>query len=82
MSEQLLTDDEKPESCQCCGWDTEDLLSFSPPGIERTFWLCWVCDCSFASKAEIYPRQVDLVDVLKTIAWGINYLKESGGRGE
>ena len=75
MSERLLTDDEKPESCQCCDWETEDLISFFHHGRQRIFWLCRVCDSSFASKAEIYPRQVDLVDVLKTLAWGINYLE-------
>ncbi len=81
-------DDSNPEECEFCAWETTALTKtdayartpgqgpFTPDEEKEWAWLCDVCRSTPAGNAHLYPRQRQLADieVLQTVAWGINYI--------
>jgi ribosomal protein L37AE/L43A len=69
---------EKPEDCNNCGWETDELKECDAYARvqgddEKTWaWLCDICRNTYAGNAYLYPRQYENRDVLAMLAWGIN----------
>lgn len=73
---------EQPDECESCGYETTALKSYGDrrlnAEINHKVWLCWVCACTEAGNAFLFPEQHRHDrSVIKTIAWGINYLRDS-----
>lgn len=78
----------KGDECDSCGWETDELEEvdcyarirglgpLSPDDQKCWAWMCKVCRSTLVGNAYQYPNQYDDKDVLRTIAWGINYLSD------
>ena len=79
---------EKSEECDSCGWETDALTECSawartrghgpntPDEQKQWGWMCEVCRHTMAGNAYCYPDQYSDSAVLRTVAWGINYLAD------
>lgn len=65
--------EDKPEQCEACGFDTENLQScrmFNKQGEEYYLWFCDLCINTKSAISVMYPsNSLDISDVLKTLCY-------------
>lgn len=77
-----MSDDEKPEGCDCCGFETTDLDVYprdNPSPENKTKWLCAFCSSTPTGVRYEYKQHladVDATDILKTVCYIGNVLLE------
>lgn len=78
----MIETDEKPEECDCCGYETTALEFFDLPP-RRPQWLCALCSGSFASTAVDYPHHFhDGGMTVKTICYVANVILDAIRKGQ
>ena len=73
-------ENEKPEGCDFCGWETDDLKFYTVPngvGVVPEAWLCKVCRNTLAGNARHYPRQYENKDIMRNISYTTNMILDA-----
>ena len=66
---------EKPESCECCDYDTPSLEYYSPrPGQDTGRWLCEICASTDLETIVIHPQiySADIAAIARSMGWIAN----------
>ena len=65
--------EEKPEDCEACNYETQELMSsrcFDREGKEYFLWFCDLCIHTHAATSKIYPtNHRDVTDALYAISF-------------
>lgn len=67
-------DDQKPDQCENCDWETPFLTSYTLPMTGRLVWFCKVCLSSEMGNAMTSRMGDDGQRILRAMAWQTNYI--------
>lgn len=62
--------------CDSCGYTTEIKLLKSEPSLAKKIYMCKICRETLIGNAYLWPKQYEASDVLRTIGWVANMLRD------
>jgi hypothetical protein len=72
----------RPESCECCHYDTKKLDSYTKPLSDRVYWFCDLCAGSMASQTVQYQHLFDYQLTVGVIMNAANHILAALNRVE